>query len=68
LDFSILVYSLGALIGPGDGDLVGCTCFSHHSKLAHCSGLGLKGESLFLTIDMKFDFFGSNINVCICSA
>jgi hypothetical protein len=28
----------------------------------------LEGESLFLAIDMDFDFFNSNINVRICSA
>jgi peptide deformylase len=28
----------------------------------------LEGESLFLAIDMEFDFSGSDINVCICSA
>ena len=27
----------------------------------------LEGESLFLAVDMEFDFFGSDINVCIYS-
>ena len=43
-DFSILFHSSGASIGPGDGDLDGCTCFSRHSSLEHCSGLGLKAN------------------------
>ena len=41
-NLSICVYSSCALFGPRDGDLDGCTCFSCHSKLEHCSGLGLK--------------------------
>ena len=41
-DFSSLFHSSGASIGPGDGDLDGCICFSCHSKLEHCSSLGLK--------------------------
>ena len=41
-DFSIRVYSLGASIGPRDGDFNIYTCFSCHSKLEHCYGLGLK--------------------------
>ena len=43
-DFSSCIYSLGASVGPGDGDLDGCICFSCHSKLEHCSSLGLKAN------------------------
>ena len=43
-DFSIRVYSPVASVHPRDGDLNGCTCFSRHSKLENCSGLGLKAN------------------------
>ena len=43
-DFSSRVYSLGASVGPEDGDLDGCTSFSCHSKLEHCSRLALKAN------------------------
>ena len=43
-DFSSFIHSLGASIGPGDGDLNGCSCFSCQSNLEHCSGLGLKAN------------------------
>ena len=49
-DFSILFHSLGASIGPGDGDLDGCTCFSRHSSLEHCFGLGLKANRSSFTL------------------
>ena len=41
-DFSSCIYSSGASVGLKDGDPNGCTSFSYHSKLEHCSGLGLK--------------------------
>ena len=43
-DFSGCIYSLGASVGPEDRDLDGCTSFSCHSKLEHCSDLGLKAN------------------------
>ena len=43
-DFSSCIYSSGALVDPGDGDPNGSTGFSCHSKLEHCSGLGLKAN------------------------
>ena len=43
-DFSSCIYSSGALFGPRDGDLDCCTCFSCHSNVEHCSGLGLKAN------------------------
>ena len=50
-DFSNLVYSLGASIGTGDGDLDDCTCFLRHTNLEHYSGLGLKANrSSFILI------------------
>ena len=50
-DFSIFVNSSGASIGPGDGDLDGCTYFSRQTNLEHCSGLVLKANrSSFLLI------------------
>ena len=50
-DFSSLFHSSGASIGPRDGDPDGFTCFSCHSNLEHCSGLGLKANrSFFLLI------------------
>jgi hypothetical protein len=39
-----VLHSSGASVGPRDGDLDGCTCFSCHSNLEHCSGLGLKAN------------------------
>ena len=44
LDFSSFIHSLGASIGLEDGDLNGCSSFSCHSNLEHCSGLGLKAN------------------------
>ena len=44
LDFSSCIYSLGGLVGLGDGDPDGCTGFLCHSKLEHCFGLGLKAN------------------------
>jgi hypothetical protein len=41
LDFSSCIYSSGALVGLRDGDPTGFSC---HSKLEHCSGLGLKAK------------------------
>ena len=43
-DFSSCIYSSSALVGLGDVDPDGCTGFSCHSKLEHCSGLGLKAN------------------------
>ena len=43
-DFSSCIYSSGASVAPRDGDIDGCTSFSCHSKLEHCSGLGLKAN------------------------
>ena len=37
-----VLYFSGAPFAPRDGDPGGCTCFSCHSNLEHCSGLGLK--------------------------
>ena len=44
LDFSSCIYSSGISLGPRDRDLAGCICFSCHSKLEHCSSLGLKAN------------------------
>ena len=50
-DFSVHVYSSGASIGPGDGELDDCICFSCQSNLEYCFGLGLKANrSSFLLI------------------
>ena len=43
-NFSSLYHSLDASVGPKDRDLDGCSCFSCHSNLEHCSGLGLKAN------------------------
>ena len=43
-DFSDHVYSLGASVDLRDGDPDGGICFSRHSKLEHCFGLGLKAN------------------------
>ena len=37
-------HSSGAPVGPRYGYLNGCTCFSCHSNLEHCSGLSLKAN------------------------
>ena len=41
---SPFIYSLDISLGPKDGHLASCICFSRHSKLEHCSGLGLKAN------------------------
>ena len=43
-DFSSCIYCSAASVGLGDGDLDGCSCFSCHSNVEHCSGLGLKAN------------------------
>ena len=43
-DFSSCIYCSAASVGLGDGDLDGCSCFSCHSNVEHCSDLGLKAN------------------------
>ena len=35
--------------------------------MEHCFGLGLESKPLFLSINMEFNFSGSDVNVSICS-